>query len=103
MQGLATASRVRILLCLRRSPQTVSALADAIGMEQSAVSHQLRLLRTLGLIVGHREGRSVRYSLHDDHVASLLDEAISHTEHVRVGLANPTPPTNTERNPNEQS
>lgn len=86
MQGLATASRVRILLSLSQSAQTVGALAEAVGMEQSAVSHQLRLLRNVGLIVGHRRGRSIRYSLHDEHVASLLNEAISHTEHVRLGL-----------------
>ena len=56
-------------------------------MEQSAVSHQLRVLRHLGLVVGERRGRSVVYSLHDDHVAVLLDEAVYHVEHVRLGLA----------------
>ncbi|GAA0521224.1 hypothetical protein GCM10011581_11760 [Saccharopolyspora subtropica] len=55
----------------------VTGLADAIGMEQSAVSHQLRLLRSLGLVVGNRSGRSVVYSLYDNHVAQLLDEAVS--------------------------
>lgn len=55
-------------------------------MEPSAVSHQLRLLRHLGFVVGRREGRYVVYDLHDDHVAHLLDEAISHVEHLQLGL-----------------
>jgi DNA-binding transcriptional ArsR family regulator len=90
MQALATPSRVRILGELRTGASSVSALADAIGMEPSAVSHQLRLLRHLGFVVGRREGRRVVYDLYDDHVAHLLDEAISHVEHVQLGLAGRT-------------
>jgi DNA-binding transcriptional ArsR family regulator len=55
-------------------------------MEQSAVSHQLRLLRNLGLVTGRRAGRSIVYSLHDNHVAQLLDEAVYHIEHLRLGV-----------------
>ena len=58
----------------------------AIGMEQSAVSHQLRLLRNLGLVIGTRSGRSIVYSLYDNHVAQLLDQAIYHSEHLRLGI-----------------
>ena len=56
-------------------------------MEPSAVSHQLRLLRHLGFVTGHRDGRRVVYDLHDDHVAHLLREAIGHVEHLQSGLA----------------
>ena len=87
MQALATPSRVRILGRLRTGASSVNELADAVGMEPSAVSHQLRLLRHLGFVVGHREGRRVVYDLYDDHIAHLLDEAISHVEHVQLGLA----------------
>ncbi|MBF6465758.1 helix-turn-helix transcriptional regulator [Nocardia beijingensis] len=87
LQALATPSRLMILTELRQGPLPVSALADAIGMEQSAVSHQLRLLRNLGLVTGTRTGRSIVYSLYDNHVAQLLDEAIYHSEHLRLGLA----------------
>ena len=87
MQALATPSRVRILGRLHAGPCSVSELAVAVGMEPSAVSHQLRLLRHLGLIVGHREGRRVVYDLYDDHVGELLGEAIAHVEHVRAGLS----------------
>lgn len=87
MQALATPSRVRILGRLRSGPSSVNELAEAIGMESSAVSHQLRVLRHLGFVVGQRDGRRVLYDLHDDHVAQLLEEAISHVEHLQLGLA----------------
>jgi ArsR family transcriptional regulator, nickel/cobalt-responsive transcriptional repressor len=86
MQALATASRVQILGRLRTGPASVNEIAERVGMEASAVSHQLRLLRHLGFVVGRRDGRRVVYDLHDDHVAHLLDEAISHVEHVQLGL-----------------
>src|SRR5919199_3464016 len=87
MQALAAPSRVCILGRLRSGASSVNELAEAVGMEPSAVSHQLRLLRHLGFVVGRREGRRVVYDLYDDHVADLLDEAISHVEHVQLGLA----------------
>lgn len=85
MQALATPSRVRILGRLRESACSVGELAGAVGMEQSAVSHQLRILRHLGLVIGERRGRSVVYALHDSHVADLLDQAVFHIEHLRLG------------------
>jgi DNA-binding transcriptional ArsR family regulator len=89
MQALATPSRLRILGRLKESACSVGELALAVEMEQSAVSHQLRLLRHLGLVVGERRGRQVIYALHDPHVAVLLEEAVYHVEHVRLGYAMP--------------
>lgn len=89
MQALATASRVRILGRLREGACPVNELAVAVEMEPSAVSHQLRVLRHLGLVVGVRQGRQIVYGLHDSHVAVLLDEAVFHLEHVRLGYAEP--------------
>ena len=86
LQALATPSRLLILARLRRSACSVTELAQDIGMEQSAVSHQLRLLRHLGLVVGTRQGKSTVYALYDNHVAMLLDEAVYHVEHLRLGL-----------------
>ncbi|MDP9116554.1 MAG: metalloregulator ArsR/SmtB family transcription factor [Actinomycetota bacterium] len=85
LQALTAPSRLLILATLRHGPSTVSELTEAVGMEQSAVSHQLRLLRTMGLVTTSRSGRNVTYSLYDDHVASLLDEAVYHAEHLRLG------------------
>jgi len=87
MQALATPSRVLILAELREQSQSVSELVAAVGMQQSAVSHQLRLLRELGLVIGARDGRRVVYSLYDDHVALLIDQAVNHLEHLRLGAA----------------
>lgn len=87
MQALATPSRVRILSRLGAGACPVGELARDLGMGQPAVSQQLRVLRHLGLVVGERDGRQVIYALHDDHVRSLLSEAVSHTEHLRLGLA----------------
>ncbi len=56
----------------------------AVGMAQPAVSHQLRILRDLGLVVGRREGRHTNYRLYDPHVAMLLDETLRHIEHLRA-------------------
>jgi ArsR family transcriptional regulator, nickel/cobalt-responsive transcriptional repressor len=85
MQALATPSRLRILGRLHAGPCSVNELAMSIGMESSAVSHQLRMLRHLGLVVGDRDGRRVVYDLHDDHVGELLEQAIGHVEHLRQG------------------
>lgn len=57
----------------------------AVRVEQSAVSHQLRLLRSLGLVNPERVGRNIVYSLYDHHVAALIDEAVYHAEHLRLG------------------
>ncbi|MGZ0153614.1 ArsR/SmtB family transcription factor [Kribbella sp. WER1] len=85
LQALATPSRLLILGRLREGPATVGELTESVQMEQSAVSQQLRLLRNLGLVEGTRQGRSVVYSLYDHHVAQLLDEAVYHAEHLRLG------------------
>ena len=86
LQALATPSRLLILARLRHEPCTVTQLAKDVGMEQSAVSHQLRLLRHLGLVTGTRQGKNTVYALYDNHVAMLLDEAVYHSEHLRLGI-----------------
>ena len=87
IQALSAPSRLQILARLHSGPASVNEIAAAIGMEGSAVSHQLRLLRHLGLVSGQRDGRQVVYELYDDHVADLLEQVVSHVEHVRLGLA----------------
>ncbi|MEU5444632.1 ArsR/SmtB family transcription factor [Streptomyces griseofuscus] len=87
LQALATPSRLLILARLREGPLPATELAAEVGMEQSACSHQLRLLRNLDLVIGTREGRSVVYSLYDNHVCELLDQALYHVEHLRLGLS----------------
>ncbi|MGI5321123.1 ArsR/SmtB family transcription factor [Actinomadura nitritigenes] len=101
LQALATPSRLLILSRLREGPLPATELAAEVGMEQSACSHQLRLLRNLGLVTGTRKGRSVVYTLYDDHVAELLDQALYHVEHLRLGLTDV--PASRESNTDEAS
>lgn len=81
MFALSTPSRVQILGCLLDGPRSVTELMDALGMEQSAVSHQLRVLREHMLVKAEREGRKRVYALYDEHVVALLEEALRHVEH----------------------
>lgn len=83
LQALSAPSRLLILSSLRHAPASVTELTASVGLEQSAVSHQLRLLRMMGLVTATRSGRTVTYALFDDHVAALLDEAVYHAEHLR--------------------
>jgi len=78
MFALSTPSRLQILACLRAGPRTVSEIVEAVAMEQSAVSHQLRVLRDHALLKVRRVGRTRLYSLRDEHVAELLDGALAH-------------------------
>ncbi len=87
MAALSAPSRVRILSRLALGSCSVGRLADDLEIAQPAVSQHLRVLRHLGLVVGARDGRHTIYALHDDHVRSLLGEAVSHSEHLRLGLA----------------
>jgi len=80
MFALSTPSRVQILGCLMNGSRSVSELIELLGMEQSAVSHQLRILREQGLVTVERVGRRSVYALTDEHVLALLDEALRHTE-----------------------
>lgn len=91
LQALASPNRLLILTRLRKSPCSVTELSSAVGMEQPAVSHQLRLLRNLGLVTGDRSGRNIVYRLYDSHVAALLDEAVYHIEHLRLGVSDTMP------------
>ena len=72
-------TRIRILYALYEQEICVCDLAQLLGMTQSAVSHQLRVLKTARLIRSRREGKTVFYALADDHVSTLLRQA---TEHI---------------------
>jgi DNA-binding transcriptional ArsR family regulator len=80
MFALSTPSRVQILACLLDGPHAVNELVDILGMEQSAVSHQLRVLREHTLVKAERVGRRRVYTLHDEHVTALLEEALRHVD-----------------------
>jgi DNA-binding transcriptional ArsR family regulator len=63
-----------------------AAIDAATAADVATAMQALRVLRHLGLVVGARRGRHVVYELHDDHVAALVDEAVFHVEHLRLGF-----------------
>ncbi len=71
-------TRIRILSVLLAAEVCVCDLATLLGMTQSAVSHQLRILKQARLIKSRRDGKTVFYSLADDHVATLLKQGMEH-------------------------
>lgn len=79
--ALGDPTRVRLLAALAVEPLCVCDLAAALGMTQSAISHQLRLLRALHLVRARREGKLVWYALDDDHVHDLLAIGKEHIGH----------------------
>ena len=74
----ADTTRIKILFALMARPMPVGELAEAIGATQSAVSHQLRTLKQARLVKFQRDGKSVIYSLSDDHVYTMLAQGMTH-------------------------
>lgn len=73
-------TRIRILYTLLRSEMCVCDLAQLLDMTQSAISHQLRLLKQMGLVKNRREGKTVFYSLSDGHIVTILSQGMEHIE-----------------------
>lgn len=71
-------TRLKILHALRKKELCVCDISELIGLSPSAVSHQLRVLRNTKLVKYRKEGRSVYYSLDDDHVVCLLSQGLQH-------------------------
>jgi len=85
MGALSGPTRVRVLFALLEGGElSAGGLAKAVRMSPSATSHQLRVLRDLGLVVRRREGRRALYSLSDGHLSVLLNEALYHVDHARL-------------------
>lgn len=77
---LGDPTRVRILDALRAGELCVNDLASRIGLSESAVSHQLRLLRTMRLVRVRRDGRLAFYAVDDHHILELLAQASTHVQ-----------------------
>jgi ArsR family transcriptional regulator len=77
---LGDPTRVRILDALARAEVPVCDLADMLGLTQSAVSHQLRLLRSMRLVRSRRDGRHIYYVVDDDHIAKLFKQGLEHVQ-----------------------
>ena len=79
---LGNRQRLTILTLLQERPYTVSEIIAQLDMEQSAVSHQLKVLREAQLVTTQRQGRLVLYCLSDSHILILVDNALKHVDHV---------------------
>ena len=71
-------TRIKILYALLRSELCVCDIADLLGLTQSAISHQLRILKQNQLVKSRRDGRAVFYSLADDHVKAIINQGLEH-------------------------
>lgn len=87
MGAMASPTRIRVLFALLESgagEMSSGELAKRIGMSASATSHQLRVLRDLGLVSRSRDGRRSLYSLADEHLGVVLRESLYHVDHARL-------------------
>ncbi len=75
-------TRIRILSLLQKE-RSVGELAEALEMQPSAVSHQLRVLRQNDLVKYRKEGKTVFYSLDDEHVRTVLEQGMTHIRHKK--------------------
>jgi len=80
-RAFSDTSRVRLIAALADCEMNVSALAEAVGISESAVSHHMRGLRQMRLVRARKEGRQVFYCLDDDHVAALFRQGLDHVQH----------------------
>ena len=81
-KALGDTTRVRIIAALTGEELSVSDLSDLLELSQSAVSHQLRVLRHLHLVRTRKQGRQVFYALDDDHVVALFEQGLRHVDHT---------------------
>lgn len=71
-------TRIRILDVLTKKELCVQEIAEELSMTQSAISHQLRILKQADLIRSRRDGKAIFYSLADDHVATIMEQGLEH-------------------------
>ncbi|MBQ2427389.1 MAG: winged helix-turn-helix transcriptional regulator [Ruminococcus sp.] len=71
-------TRLRIMYAISDEELSVLSIAETLGMEQSTISHQLRILRANKLVRGRRDGKQIWYSLDDDHVKKIIEMGLDH-------------------------
>ena len=77
-KNFSDSTRIRILYLLIDKERSVSEIAELLNMNQSAISHTLRLLKNSKLVRNRREGKTIYYSLADDHVLNIISQGIEH-------------------------
>ena len=79
-KGMGDTTRIKIIYALAQSELCVYCIAKILNMSESAISHQLRVLRNIKLVKHRREGKMVHYSLDDTHIKNLLRDGLEHVE-----------------------
>ena len=89
--AIANPTRLTVLVALQRlGPLSAGQLQDKTAVEQTALSHQLRVLRQAGLVAADRQGRKQIYRLADHHVAHIVEDAVSHATETSQSRRPPT-------------
>lgn len=83
-KAMSDKTRLGILMELLDGSLCVMHISERLGMSQSAISHQLAILRKAGLVRIKRSGKNVVYSISDEHVRLMLDMALLHSDHMEV-------------------
>lgn len=82
-KALSDETRVKIIYTLLQEPDLcVCDIAQIVSLTVAAASHHLRLLKAMGLARSRRDGKQIRYSINDDHVRTILEEALRHSRHI---------------------
>ena len=77
-KAFADSTRIKILYLLFEEEHCVGDIASDVGVSQSAISHQLKLLKQIKLVKSRREGKTIYYALADDHVKTIIDQGLEH-------------------------
>ncbi len=79
-RAFSDTSRVRILSALMAGEMNISALAEAVGISESAVSHHMRGLRQMRMVQSRRDGKEVYYRIEDEHIIALFQQGVKHVQ-----------------------
>lgn len=83
---MGDSTRMKLLFALDKSDMCVNDIANLLNMSKSSISHQLAVLRNVGIVKYRREGKEVIYSLDDEHIKELFEVSIEHVEHKKEEL-----------------
>jgi len=79
-KNFSDSTRIRIMYCLFENERSATEIAELLQMNQSAISHQLRFLKNSKLVKNRRDGKTIYYSLDDDHVYNIISQGIEHVK-----------------------
>ncbi len=82
LKALGNETRLRILLSIFDKEKSVNVICEEINMGQSAVSHQLQVLKLYHIVKVERKGKEVYYSIDDHHVKNIIEQSLTHASHV---------------------